>query len=141
LGVIERVYDSVQDKDIPNPNLDLQHLFDRYPPGARPVADVTFIADVTPEDYVIITGDWEQKTTRGKKAAELAEYRKQKAIGFWLPKSFSGNRKRSDAPRDMRFEQAAHLIQWWPNIKWHAQTASPSDLFDVKENGKIVKFS
>jgi hypothetical protein len=93
---------------------------------------------MTDEGYVIITGDWSQKASRGKKAEEIALYREHKAIAFWLPRSFSGNRKKSKLPcLDTKYKQAAFLIQCWPDILYEAGRASPGDLFNIRDNGKI----
>jgi hypothetical protein len=122
-----------------NAGVTLDHLLDKYQPERRPVADTTFIPEMTKEGYVIITADHAQKKTRGKHAVESAAYRDSDAIAFWLPKRFVNPGKKShDIAPSYRFTQASLLFGWWLGIKQTAERANPRDLFDVQLNGKIV---
>lgn len=119
--------------------IEVVHTFDKYPVERRPVADTTYIPEMAAEGYVIITADHAQKAIRGKKAAESQAYRDANAIAFWLPKHFVNPGKKCDEPgEDYKFLQAAKLFEWWPRIKWKAGRASPGELFDLDDKGKII---
>jgi hypothetical protein len=99
-----------------------------------------YIPEMTQEGYTIITGDWAQRTTRGKKSKERELYIEHRSIAFWLPKSFSGLQKKSKAP-DLatKWRQASFLMKAWPNIVYKAATAQPGYLFDVLENCSVQR--
>lgn len=136
LGILER-----DDKPDFVGKCEIKHTFDKYDKSMQPVPDTRYIPEMTNEGYVLITGDWAQRNNRGKNEAISRLYREHNAIGFWLPKSFSGLRKKSAAPldHDFKFKQAAFLLGWWPKVKYVAATAKPKDLFDVLESGKIKR--
>ncbi len=93
---------------------------------------------MTAEGYVIITGDWSQKAHRGKKAKEYEFYRQSKAKAFWLPRTFSGLRKKSQvACLDTKYKQAAFLIECWPNVLHAANHAKPGDLFNITDKHRV----
>lgn len=120
----------------------MHHRFDVYPnPPHSLIADTKFIPEVTAQNYIIVTVDYKQRRTTGKHAIESQLYRDHKATAFWLPKTFVNPGKKSDGapPVEYRFQQAHLLFKWWPAIRRQAQTAKPSELFDVLDNGKIKR--
>ncbi len=94
---------------------------------------------MTAEGYIIITADHAQKKNRGKHAAESQAYRDSGAIAFWLPKTYVNPRKKSvNLEREYKFEQAAMLFRWWPEIKRVAGKATKGNLFDMDDRGRIT---
>lgn len=108
----------------------IRHLFDEYDESKRPVADETWIPEMTKIGFVIITVDHAQKRNRGKHAAEAQAYRDNNAIAFWLPRSFVS------ASGKQKWEQASRLFKWWPAIVDAATSANPGDLFDIDDKGE-----
>ncbi|HUZ49265.1 MAG TPA: hypothetical protein VMW12_05920 [Candidatus Dormibacteraeota bacterium] len=112
--------------------IEILHLKTRYPESKD---DKEWIAEVAEENYIIITGDWAQKKSRGKHEAESRAYRECNAIAFWLPRSFVSMQVQGSGR--VKFAQASLLFKWWPDIKETAKRAVPGNLFDINDKGAI----
>ncbi len=85
--------------------LELEHLLERWPGGAD---DIDWIPLIAKEQQTIITTDHAQRKTRGRTQAEAKALREYGAIGFYLPKLFSGA---------TRWDQVWKFFKYWPVIK------------------------
>lgn len=103
---------------------EIKHLREKYPEGAK---DREWIPSLAREgDWVIVSGD--PRITRGKH--EKAAWLESGMTAFFFGSGWTNQKF---------WNQAAHLVKWWPYIVQHAREATSQAGFEIPVLGTKVR--
>ena len=92
--------------------------------------DTSWANSAAQHGIAILTVDLAPKNLPGKTKFEARAFSEAHAIAFYLPGEFS---------LWNHWEQIACLFKYWPAIQAKAAKAHPGNVFEVHENGRILR--